>query len=220
MLRTRLLAALAAVVSPIVLSTAAHGDAPGSLSPLRVSPQTSAPQGTVVIAGGGCVGTGGTIGVVTVSLQNPDGTAHTGTVADLDASGGWAAQYTAPSVPGSYAITTTCDLYGSTLSYPASMITVDGAGGGTPPAGGTAPAHDPSSTAPAPNPGANAAPPANPGNYPAADDQTLPSGTGGTTPTVDDLAATGAPLTGLGGLTGALVVSGLATAIAGRRRRV
>lgn len=210
------LAAAAGAAAVLLVSGTAHADLPAALPGIGSTPNPVAPEGELVISGRECVGTGGTPGVVHLALQNPDGSTLSTTVTDLAADGSWAAEYTAPSAAGSYLITATCDLYGSTLPYPATTVTV-AAGGAAAPATGPVPAEatqDDTGPATEQVAGELSAPA---GAVPAA------GGAPGETSTpelaTDDLAVTGSPVDSLGGLAAALVLSGLAATLGGRRRR-
>ncbi|WP_106849720.1 hypothetical protein [Blastococcus sp. Marseille-P5729] len=205
--------ALAGAVAALLFGGAAYAAPPASLPPLVVSPATVVPDGEILLTGAGCVGTGGTPGVVIVTLQNPDGTTLTDEVTDIDANGGWAAQYTAPNAAASYTVAASCDLYGSTLTYPAATVTVSVGGGSAPPAGAELDRSPGSSTAGGVAgddlAGTAVDDPAEP-NAPAA--SSVPDQPG------DDLSTTGSPLDDAGLIAGGLLLGGLGAVYAGRRR--
>uniref|UniRef100_UPI00129502B7 hypothetical protein n=1 Tax=Cumulibacter manganitolerans TaxID=1884992 RepID=UPI00129502B7 len=136
MLRTKLLTAGVLVAAPLAAwGASAYADAPTALPALSVAPNPVIPEGQLVVRGSGCVGSGGTPGVVSVALRHPDGSSSVSTVTAVDASGGWATAYTAPAAAGTYQITATCDLYSTATPYAAASVTVVPGGGSAPAAG-------------------------------------------------------------------------------------
>lgn len=193
-------------------ATASYAAPPQSLPTPAVSPSTVVPGGELLVAGSGCIGTGGTPGVVTLTLQNSDGTVLTDQVTDLDANGGWAAQYSAPDALGVYEVRASCDLYGSTLAYPLVLVTVNVDGGSAPPA-------DADRDEPQPGELDVDADVDGSGVTQAGADSTRGSATGrDASKPSGELPTTGSPLGEVGLIAGGLLVGGAAAAYAGRRR--
>lgn len=211
---------IAGAIASLAWAGAAYAAPPQSLPAPTASPSTVVPGGELVIAGGGCIGTGGTPGVVTLTLQNPDGTVLADQVTDLDANGRWAAQYSAPDAAAAYTVIATCDLYGSTLGYPPVVVTVTADGGSAPPVG--AELDESAASGQEGAPGGDG--PGGAGDSDAVDDAAPAAD--GAAPTVDgstalpreDLSTTGSHLSDAGLVAGGLLVGGLTAVYAGRRR--
>lgn len=114
---------------------AAVAEAPSTLPTLQANPAYGNGPDVWFIHGFGCIGTGGTLGEVTVAFTDKNG-AQVGSPVTVqnDSLGDWHAYVTLDRSGGDYIAHATCDLYNTSVAYPAltvpaSSFPVDAAGG-------------------------------------------------------------------------------------------
>lgn len=110
-------------------ATAALAAAPATLPAITLTPNPVATTGTFTAAGSGCIDSGGTLGTVSVSILGPNGSVTDGGNPTVGDGGSWTSNYSPMNngavAPGSYTVNASCDVYNTTVNYPAASLQVN-----------------------------------------------------------------------------------------------